>query len=176
MSELIAISFNEPKKADEVLDALLELQKKYLVDLEDAAIVFRKPNGKVKIKQSHNLVGAGAVGGGFWGLLLGALFLNPLAGVLIGSAAGAASGALSDVGIKDDFIKKIGENIIQNGSALFILVRRATPDKVLEELSKYEGKILHTSLTVEGEELLQRALNPEIAKDTVVAVSDLGAS
>ena len=50
-------------------------------------------------------------------------------------------------------------------SALFVLVRKVTPDKVLEEVGKFGGKVLRTSLTKDEESQLQtvldnRGLNP----------------
>jgi len=48
---------------------------------------------------------------------------------------------------------------LENGtSALFVLVRKATPDKVLEELKDYGGAVLRTSLSHNDEAKLQAAL------------------
>src|SRR5437899_4683170 len=91
----------------------------------------------------------GAIGGGFWGALIGMLFLVPAAGLAVGAAAGAVSGALRDVGINDKFMKELAETMKPNTSALFVLVRRATPDRVLEELKGTGGKILQSSLSHE---------------------------
>ena len=75
-------------------------------------------------------------------------FLNPLAGFVLGSAIGAGAGALSgslvDYGINDDFVKSLAETIPPNSSALFILVRKVQPEKVLAELSGVKGKVLRT--------------------------------
>ena len=91
MSDLIVVSFPDELQAEEVRLRLLKLQREYLVDLEDAVVVLRKDDGKVKLRQLHNLTASGAIGGGFWGTLVGLLFLNPLFGLAIGSAAGGAS-------------------------------------------------------------------------------------
>ena len=157
MSDLIVIGFSDEFKADEVLLDLRRLELDYLIDLEDAAIVVRNQNGKVRVKQTQELVASGALSGGFWGLLIGLMFFEPLLGVL-GAAMGALSGALTDVGIDDDFIRELGNTIEPGTSAIFILVRKSTPDKVLEDLSKFEGKVLQTSLTHEDEAKLQKAL------------------
>jgi uncharacterized membrane protein len=159
MSDLIVVAFKGEYQADEVLLTLRKMQREQLVDLEDSCVVRRNQDGKLKLSQAHNLVLAGASGGGFWGLLIGLLFLHPLAGILVGAAAGAAGGALSDVGINDDFIKEVGSTITPDSSALFILVRKATPDKVLEELRPFEGRVLRSSLTHEDESKLQVALS-----------------
>ena len=161
MSTLIVVAYEDRYTADEVLMKLHRLEKEYLIDLEDAAVVIRKKDGKVKVKQTYNLVAAGAAGGGFWGLLIGALFLHPLVGFLVGVGTGALTGALYDVGINDDFIKELGSTIKPDSSALFILVRKFTPDKVIDSLKSFGGTILKTSLSRESEEILRKALKQE---------------
>ncbi len=158
MSKLVVLGFDSPEKADQVLHKLVTLQKEHLIDLEDAAVVVRGEDGKCQVKQAINLTAAGAAGGSFWGLLIGLLFMHPLLGVLAGTAAGAISGSLSDFGINDDFIKELGTTLQNGSSALFILVRKATPDKVLEEIKGYDGKVLHTSLSIKEETALKEAL------------------
>lgn len=158
MSNLIVVGFDNELKADEVLHKLGELQKEHLVDLEDAVVVIKNQKGKVKIKQAYDLVTSGAIGGGFWGSLIGLLFLHPLLGVAAGIATGALSGALTDIGIDDDFIEDLGKTLESGTSALFLLVRKATPDKVLEELRPYGGRLLRTSLSKSDEASLKAAL------------------
>ncbi|MDQ7822303.1 MAG: DUF1269 domain-containing protein [Candidatus Eremiobacteraeota bacterium] len=166
MSDLIVLAFNDQYKADEVMHALMKMEKEYLVDLDDACIVVRDKKGKVRLKQAFDMTGADAAGGGFWGLLLGLLFLHPLLGFLAGAAAGALSGSVSDYGIDDNFIKQIGKTIEPGTSAIFLLVRKSTPDKVLPELQKFDGKIIRSSLSKEDEAKLQEALKakPEPAQ------------
>ncbi|MEL6349298.1 MAG: DUF1269 domain-containing protein [Myxococcota bacterium] len=161
MSELIAVAFEDRFKAEEVLLMLRRMQAEYLIDLEDAAIVTRREDGKVKINQTQPLVASGAVSGGFWGVLLGAMFLAPGVGMLVGAASGALAGALSDVGIADQFMKDLGDSLPAGGSALFVLVRKATPDKVLEALQGKGGKVLTTSLSHNAEARLQDALDAQ---------------
>jgi uncharacterized membrane protein len=91
--------------------------------------------------------------------LIGMLFLNPLLGAAVGAGAGAISGTLSDVGVNDKFMKELAANFQPGSSALFVLVRKATPDKVLEELQGAGGKIIQTSLSHEDESKLQAALD-----------------
>ncbi len=158
MSSLIAVGFKDEFTADAVLLELRKLQKEHLIDLEDAAVVIRDKDGKVKIKQTQELTTAGALSGGFWGLLFGFIFFNPLLGWAVGAIAGGISGALSDIGIDDNFIREVGSTIEPNTSAIFVLVRRATPDKVLEDLSRFKGKVLKTSLSNEDEAKLQAVL------------------
>src|SRR5271166_4191894 len=121
----------------------------------DAVVAVKDEKGKVKLNQAVNLTAAGAVSGGFWGTLIGLIFLSPL----LGFAIGAASGALTDVGINDHFMKELAAAMTPGSSTLFVLVRKATPDKVLEELKGTGGRVLKTSLSHEDETKLQAALS-----------------
>jgi len=166
MSDLIAVGFKGEHTADQVLNRLQALQKEYLIDLEDSCVVVRDEGGKVHLKQSLNLTSMGARTGGIrgamWGAFIGLLFLNPLIGMVAGAAVGAGSGALagrlSDYGINDDFIRSVGSTIEPGSSAVFVLVRSVTADRVLPELQPFEGKVLRTSLSNEQEARLQQAL------------------
>ncbi len=169
MSEFVVVAFDQRGKADEALARLRKLQREYLVDLEDAVIATREADGKVDIKQSVNMVGIGAassgLSGALFGGLIGLLFLNPLAGFALGGAIGAGTGALagklSDYGIDDNMIKEIAASIQPNTSALFLLVRKAQPEKVIAELEGIGGgRIIRSSLSPSDEEKLQA----EIAK------------
>lgn len=167
MSNLVVLGFDGLHTADEVLNKLRAMQKEYLIDLEDACVVERQENGKVFINQAVNLTAVGAATGGtsgaLWGTLVGLLFLNPLAGMGIGAITGAGigalSGSLSDYGIGDDFIAKLGGTIPPGSSALFVLVRSATEDKVLAEIQSYKPRILKTSLSNEAEQRLKTVLS-----------------
>jgi len=158
MSTLVVIDYENEVKAEEVRLALVKMQKEYLIDLEDAVVVVREQNGKVKLRQLHNLTAAGAASGGFWGALMGLIFLNPLYGFAIGAAAGAISGALRDVGIDDRFMKQLGQTLKPGTAALCVLIRQMTPDKVVEELQKFGGTLIKTNLCNENEAKLREAL------------------
>ncbi len=101
MSDLIVVSFPDESTAFELRAALVKLQKEYLIEMEDAVVVTKGADGKVKLHQAVNLTAVGALGGTFWGTLVGLIFLNPLLGAAVGAGSGAISGALSDVGIED---------------------------------------------------------------------------
>ena len=171
MAELVVVGFDDPEEADRMLLKLSKLKREHLIDLEDAVVVVRDEAGKIHLKQSINLVSTGAtfglLSGSLWGSLVGLLFLNPIAGFVLGGAlgvgAGALSGSLSDYGINDDFIKSLSETIPVNSSALFILVRKVQTEKVLAELSGVKGKVLRTSLSPDQEKKLQEALQGSAA-------------
>lgn len=167
MSNLIVLGFDGLHTADEVLNKLRSMQKEYLIDLEDACVVERELGGKIHLKQAVSMTKLGAATGGtsgaLWGAIVGLLFLNPLAGMALGAAAGAGMGALSgsltDFGISDDFIKKLGQTIPEGSSALFVLCRQITEDKVLPEIEPFKPRVLRTSLSTEAEKKLTTELS-----------------
>jgi uncharacterized membrane protein len=161
MSNLIVFTFDNETEAERMRDELAKMQKQQLISLEDAAVVIRREDGKVKVKQAQSLVGAGALGGSFWGLLIGLLFWAPWLGLAIGAATGALAGGMSDVGVDDKFIKEVGEKIEPGHSALFLLVIDATPDKVMDGLQGFNPTVYQTSLSDEEDAKLRAAFGEE---------------
>jgi len=158
MSDLVVIAFPSEAKAEEVRHKILDLQKDYLIELGDAVIAVKQPNGTVKLNQLINTTAMGAASGAFWGTLIGLIFLMPLAGAAIGAASGALGGALTDVGINDAFMKEVAETLQSGNAALFLLIRKLTTDKVLADLKGVGGTVLRTSFDHTKEDALRAAL------------------
>ncbi|HEX3349038.1 MAG TPA: DUF1269 domain-containing protein [Acetobacteraceae bacterium] len=158
MSDLVVISFPTEAQAEEVRHKVLSMQESYLIELGDAVIALKQPNGHVKLNQLFHPTASGATSGAFWGLLIGLLFLNPLIGAAIGAGAGAISGALTDVGINDDFMKNVAKVLQPGNAALFLLIRKMTTDKVIEDLRGSGGTVLRTSFDHTKEQALRDAL------------------
>jgi len=179
MSELVVVTYPDLYRAGEVCAVLQRLQREFLIDMEDAAYITKELDGKVKLHQTVPVmaasVGMGLSRGTFWGALIGLLFLDPLLGMAAGAAVGAASGAitgkLTDFGISDPFMKELGAKVQPDTSALFVLFRKVSPEKVLDQISRYGGTIMHSSLSPEAEARLQAALNEgvESTRETVSA-------
>ena len=162
MDKLFVLKFADETTAQQVLGTLKNLQDRKLIKVDDAAIVTLRPDGKPKIQQMHNLVGAGALGGAFWGMLIGLLFFMPLLGAAVGAASGALAGKMRDIGIDDNFIKQVGSSIQPGESALFLLVSEAVADKVMTELKQYKFQLIQTSLSKEDEEKLHEMLGAAV--------------
>ncbi|WP_306335158.1 DUF1269 domain-containing protein [Streptomyces sp. KL118A] len=158
MADLVVLGFTDKDKAEAVLRLSKELSRQELLDLEDAALAWRTTDGKVHVRQSYSLTGAGAAGGALWGTLFGLLFLMPVFGAAVGAATGAVAGKLSDIGVSDAFIKEVANTLEPGKAAVFALVRRSTPDRVREALRPFNPTVLRTSLTKDREEELIEAL------------------
>ena len=163
MSNLIAVAYEDVGTARSVLGELGELSAEHAITLDDAVILERRPDGKVKLHQTTKPGAAGAAGGALWGGLIGLLFLAPLFGMAIGAASGAIAGKFTDVGVNDDFLKQLGAKIPEGGAALIALGKSDAPDKVLERLGHHGGEVIQTSLSEDDEERVRAALGESTA-------------
>ncbi|WP_457028701.1 DUF1269 domain-containing protein [Kitasatospora sp. P5_F3] len=151
MSNLFAIAYPDLATAEQVRSTVVGLQKQKLIDLEDAVVVERKLDGKIKLHQAVSTTGAGAASGALWGGVIGLLFFMPFLGAAVGGATGAAVGASTDVGVDDNFMRQVGEHLTPGSAAVFLLVRKATADKVIPAVAQYGGQIIQTSLSAAAE-------------------------
>ncbi len=158
MSDLVAIAYSDQQTAETVRKTLADLSDEKIVELDDAVVVTREQDGKVGLHQTFNPVSTGAAGGARWGSLIGLIFLMPLMGLVIGAASGALGGAVTDVGVNDNFMKELGQKLTPGTSALFLLIRKSTPDKLLPRIEHFGGHVIQTSLSDEEEQRLRDAL------------------
>ncbi|PZO66763.1 MAG: hypothetical protein DI498_05785 [Paracoccus denitrificans] len=177
MADLIVVGFDNAEDAFKLRDELVQAQKEYLVELADAVVVTRPSEGEYQLHQGVNLTAAGALGGTFWGGLVGLIFLNPLLGAAVGAASGALAGSLTDYGIDDDFIRGIGKTLPQGGAAVFLLARKLNLDKLDERIGGFSGgaRIIQTSLSDADEARLRDAL-AEQAQSVIRTAPAAGAS
>src|ERR1700753_149071 len=118
VSDLIVIGYPDEDTAQRVYGELVSLQNQDLVDLEAAAIIRRDRRGRLHVTTpAHHAVAWGSLSGLFWGVLIGLLFLVPLAPLVgvAGGLMGAALGAAGNMGLKDDY-KQRGQNMVQPGT------------------------------------------------------------
>lgn len=153
MATLMVLKFDQPDEAEKALETLKPMQKQELIRMRDAAVVSWPAGRKGPITRQHgpSTVGAGALGGGFWGLLLGLIFFVPLIGAAVGAAAGALMGSFTDYGINDDFIKQTREKVTEGTSALFLLAGTEAPDRVAEAIAPFEPEVIATNLSRDEE-------------------------
>jgi len=162
MATLTVWKFDSPGGAENALAQLERMQKEELVQVNDAAYVYW-PEGrkKPKTEQLHHMAGAGAMGGSFWGLLFGLIFFVPLLGMAVGAAMGALAGSMTDVGIDDQFINEVRQNVTPGTSALFVMTSGAVVDKVIDEFRETGATLVSTNLSKEQEAKLREAFADE---------------
>ena len=185
MKELVFIAFPSEVEAEKVRGKLLDMQKHYLIEVEDAVIATRNEKGHVKLNQMvHPLRIGGAVSGALWGPLVGALFVVPAAGVALGAAelvaaavpavaaaAGAAgassafSSLLKDSGLADSEVKEQAQALKPGEAGLFVLIKEMKTDKVLADLAGIGGRVVRTTFDEATERAFRAALARHVAED-----------
>jgi uncharacterized membrane protein len=162
MATLTAWKFSSPYGADDALATLEKLQSEQLIQVQDAAVVSWEPGRKKpKTRELHSMKKTGALGGGFWGLLFGLIFFVPILGLAIGAATGALFGSLADVGISDDFIDRVRQQVIPGTSALFLLSSDTVMDRVKAEFKDARPELISTNLSAAQEAQLREAFGHE---------------
>lgn len=164
MSTLAVWKFDSSDGADVALETLERLKTQQLVQLQDAAIV-RWPEDakKPSITELDSLVGAGVLGGAFWGALFCLLFLSPALGLAIAAGVGALMASTADVGIDEQLIKELRTKITPGTSGLFLLTASAVADLVLDEMKAQRGhvELIESNLTREQESKLRKIFAAE---------------
>ncbi|SDW73229.1 Uncharacterized membrane protein [Amycolatopsis xylanica] len=153
--------FGTAEGANRAARTLEVLTQTELISVHDAAIV-SWPEGRKKpvLRQLRQVTGRGALTGAFWGMLFGLIFLVPLLGAAVGAAAGAAGTALTDVGIDDDLIKQIRDQLSPGTSALFVLSSGAVIEKVENAFAGQETpELIFTNLSPEEERRLREVFS-----------------
>ncbi|HEY9293110.1 MAG TPA: DUF1269 domain-containing protein [Microlunatus sp.] len=150
--------FDSPLGAEQASETLKQLDRENIITVHDAATVAWEPGAKKpKTHQLNSTKGAGALGGGFWGLLFGLIFFVPLLGAAIGAATGALAGSLTDVGIDDGFINRVRDQVTPGTSALFVMTSDAVMDKVKEAFAGHAPTdLIFTNLSGEQEAALRQ--------------------
>jgi len=169
MTEIVVLAFDGVETADKAKNRLADLDSQYLINLDQVVEVVRKPDGQVKIKEEPRLTGLGAIGGGFWGLLVGLIFLVPAAGFLMGTVSGAIAGHFAKYGITKEYMNQINEAIQPGQSALFLLAEDVKVDRVVPMLTEFHPRVLRTSLTTEQEAKLKETFGASSAAVSVPA-------
>jgi len=157
MTDMLVLAFDGIDTADKVRDRLIDLNAQYLLQLDQAVVVVRGEDDKVKIKDEPSLTGIGALGGAFWGLLVGLIFLVPAVGFVVGTVSGAIAGHFAKYGISKEYMQQIQAAIQPGQSALFILADNVKADRVVPMLQEFHPKVIRTSLTAEQEKNLRES-------------------
>jgi uncharacterized membrane protein len=136
--QLIVAAFSSESGADQALKALKEAKKEHLIKIDNAAVLRKGDDGKLKLSETGDMTGTrGAVYGGVIGAVVGVI-AGPVGWVAVGGATiGGLVAKLRDSGFKDDRLKKLGEGLTPNSSAIVAVIEHTWVtdlEKALQEL------------------------------------------
>jgi uncharacterized membrane protein len=156
-SHLVAVVFDDEYLADEARVALRRMQGEGLLQLEESAVAVRGLDGKIRLDQDSDAT-AQRKNQGHWLGILAAVVTGVQPLILVGTAAGAVIGKLTDHGITNHIMNQIGESLTPGTSALFILGRSTGGrDPIIARLHAFGGRIAYTSFSAEAERELAEA-------------------
>lgn len=162
-TSLIAISFTDPLLAQEASIAMIRLERRQSLKIDDMAIVNKTTDGRVHIHQTRDMsAGQGAATGGMWGALIGLAVAAPFVGAAVGAAAGGLFAKLRDIGIDDGQMRDLGDSLTDGQAALFVLLEDFQLAHLLAELRRFDGRVLHTTVDTEIAAQLEEALGYQI--------------
>jgi uncharacterized membrane protein len=159
VADLIVIGYDDEDTADKARAEVERLAADLIIEPEAIAVISRDKEGKYHVKTTHHPVAAGATWGMFWGALFGLIFFIPVFGLAIGAGLGALFGAIAKAGIDKQFQREVRDMVQPGTSALFLVVDKITPDKAVEALSQFGGRVVKTSLSKDAERQIQEALH-----------------
>ena len=148
-SELIVAAFPHRTEAGTVLDALRSMRKAPVLELENAVVVSRKPDGTVALHREE-VLSSGRSGED-------RVLLKSFARLLWGAGAEGAADARVCKGMDEHFVRETVKAMKDNGSAVLILARPGDvhdADETINVLALFRGKICRTTLTPEAEAFL----------------------
>jgi uncharacterized membrane protein len=159
---LFIIAYPGKETADEVCHTLRELEKQDKIDIKTAATLYRRENGKLRLRHRQRLTvwkddfGVGAIG-----LILAGTRSGTLAGAVVGALMGSHR-CFKPCELHSLLEDKVGPD----DSALLILATHADWEAVQSEVDHFGGKELALELTAKVEKQLA-----EIASDEGVAAA-----
>jgi uncharacterized membrane protein len=159
VADLIVIGYDDEETADKARAEVERLASDLIVEPEAIAVISRDKDGKYHVKTTHHPVLEGASWGMFWGALFGLIFFIPVFGLAIGAGLGGLLGVIAKAGIDKRFQQEVRDMLQPGTSALFLIVDKITPDKAIDALSTFGGRVLKTSLTQDAERQIQEALH-----------------
>ena len=148
---LVGVSFDRMVRAQEFLFAMRRLREDGVLDLEDAVLLVKDQNGKVKVTETIDPTpGRSAISGAAWTGLLGLLLGGPvgwIAGLGVGAGVGAVAAKLVDIGIPDDWVDWFKQAVRPGTATVLILLAHLDLPALAREADRFAGaELVHTTL------------------------------
>src|SRR5262245_10891146 len=126
LGHLWAIGYDDPARAGQARERVMELRDGHFLLVADALVVVRRPDGTFHLDREGVSPLVNILGCGVLGALVGLVVLQPLAGAAIGAAVGTVGSlAASRGGIAEDFVVGVTALMRPGTGALFLLADTA---------------------------------------------------
>lgn len=164
MAELIAIGYGDELTAAQAAEDLrARSQQAGIIEPDATAAVTRDGDGTFSVRTNHHLVGSEATWGMFWAPLFGYLFFTPVFGMGVGAGLGVLTGKVETMGIDPAFAEQVRDLVQPGTSALFLIVERGASREPIDELSRFGGRVVVSSLSPAAVADIQELLHGDSA-------------
>ena len=148
--EIIVAAFQDPNGASAALEELKQAKKQGLIKIEDAAVLVKDADGKLRIKETADMGGGkgaviGGVLGGVVGLLAGPIGWAALGGAVIGGLVAKSH----DGGFSDARLKQIGDSLKPNTSAIIAVIDHVWVAEVERQMQQAGADTVTASLSAD---------------------------
>jgi uncharacterized membrane protein len=176
MATLLAITYADSDRANKAMGSVDWSHFDRLIDVKAACLITNE-NGETKVHpRGQHTIGKAAAAGAL-GLLVGGILGAPVVGIAAatGAVVGIRKKSQKEVGIDDDFLKSIGDQVDAGGSALVLLFEGGADNaKAAADLAQFGGKVHSTDLAPETlarfQTLLDRAnQTPATSSESAIA-------
>jgi uncharacterized membrane protein len=162
MSQLIALVFDDPYKADEARAALLRMAGEGQLELKEMAVISKPPNGKTRVSQDQDVVAHDQHLGHVAGLLTAAV-TGTVPFILAGTIGGRLIGKFTDHGVTNAFITNVKQEVQPGKSCLMVFggadARHRTV--IVERLRPFQPRVIESDLPKEVVDAVNQALQTE---------------
>lgn len=155
MTTFTAWRFDAPEGAEQADEALREASEDGVVTvLDHAVVVWPRDAAKPTVHHGHQDQWRGTGWGAFWGLLFGGLFFVPLLGAAAGAAIGGIGRTLHAVGIGEDQLALLREQVTPGSSMLCAVTEESDTARLTERFDGVHSTLVATDLTQEQRDAL----------------------
>lgn len=142
---LLAAKYPDAEHAKTILDMLESMHRATNIDLDDAVMLTKEPDGKIKTHETTDVTTRkGAKRGLIAGAVLGVIYPPSLIVTALGGGGiGALWGKAKDSGVKHDDIKELADSLASGQAALIVLVSQNSAEATQRALGSYEGEVVN---------------------------------
>ena len=159
MTAFTAWKFETPEGAAHAESLLQRAEEDKLVVIVDHAVIsWPSDDEEPTLRHGHEDTWRGAGWGAMWGLLMGAMVAVPVVGHAAGAGLGALRKATEKMGISEDQLRTIGQEITPGTSALFLVTQEGNLDRLGERMRGVDMKLLSTNLIGAEQAMLNETL------------------
>lgn len=142
---VLAAKYPDQNHAQTILTMLHSMNEALTIDLDDAVMLTREPDGKIKTHETTDVTARkGAKRGLIVGAILGAIYPpSLLVTALVGGGIGALWGRAKDSGVSHEEIQKLSDSLTEGQAALIVMVSDTSAEATQRALASYGGDVVN---------------------------------